>query len=150
MAVLEGIASYKTSKVIGRELNISPHTVDQRARKILVTLGVQSRNEAAALFQAAQLSDHVEAGSAYQRLLYQSPDIPPDYATADKEARSAERDPVERGGSPDLLVSVLSSAREENRLSALSRLLAIAGIMVLSVLFIAAMVSLAEGLSRVF
>jgi DNA-binding CsgD family transcriptional regulator len=57
-----------SSKEIAVELNISPHTVDQRIRQALAILGVERRNQAARL--VAQYS------GPYQRLIHQSPYIP--------------------------------------------------------------------------
>jgi DNA-binding CsgD family transcriptional regulator len=56
-----------SSKEIAAELKISPHTVDQRIRQALATLGVERRNQAARI--VAQYS------GPYQRLIHQSPYI---------------------------------------------------------------------------
>ena len=56
-----------SSKEIAAELQISPHTVDQRIRQALATLGVERRAQAARL--VAQYS------GPYQRLIHQSPHI---------------------------------------------------------------------------
>ena len=61
------VADHLSSKEIAVELGISPHTVDQRIRQSLQTLGVQRRS------QAARLVAHVS--EPYQRLIHQSPDI---------------------------------------------------------------------------
>ena len=58
-----------SSKEIANELQISPHTVDQRIRQALATLGVERRTQAARL--VAQYS------GPYQRLIHQSPYIEP-------------------------------------------------------------------------
>jgi DNA-binding CsgD family transcriptional regulator len=60
---------HKTSKDIARELDISPHTVDQRLRSAIRTLGVTNRVEAARALAA------FERGGTYQPTVYQSPDI---------------------------------------------------------------------------
>lgn len=59
------------SKEIASELNISPHTVDQRIRQALQILGVERRAQAARL--VAQYCEPQEG--AYQRLIHQSPHI---------------------------------------------------------------------------
>lgn len=59
----------QTSKQIAQTLAISSHTVDQRLRQAIHTLGVSNRREAAALLAEMEL-----AGS-YQALMYQSPHI---------------------------------------------------------------------------
>ena len=56
-----------SSKEIANELNISPHTVDQRIRGALHILGVERRSQAARL---VALHD-----SGYQRLIHQPPHI---------------------------------------------------------------------------
>jgi DNA-binding CsgD family transcriptional regulator len=56
-----------SSKEIATELQISPHTVDQRIRQALATLGVERRAQAART--VAQYS------GPYQRLIHQSPYI---------------------------------------------------------------------------
>jgi len=61
------VAEHLSSKEIAVELGISPHTVDQRIRQSLQTLGVARRSQAARL-----VSHHAEP---YQRLIHQSPHI---------------------------------------------------------------------------
>lgn len=56
-----------SSKEIAAELNISPHTVDQRVRIALQALGVERRTQAARI-----VSRH---HAPYQRLIHQSPHI---------------------------------------------------------------------------
>ena len=59
-----------SSKEIAAELNISPHTVDQRIRQALAILGVSRRNQAARLIS--------QYSGPYQRLIHQPPYIPPE------------------------------------------------------------------------
>jgi DNA-binding CsgD family transcriptional regulator len=61
------VDQHLSSKEIAAELNISPHTVDQRIRLALQTLGVERRAQAARL-----VSRH---HAPYQRLIHQSPHI---------------------------------------------------------------------------
>src|SRR3954471_2130505 len=61
------VDQHLSSKEIAAELNISPHTVDQRIRQALATLGVERRAQAARI--VAQYS------GPYQRLIHQSPYI---------------------------------------------------------------------------
>ena len=70
-ACLRLVLQHKSSKDIARELGISPHTVDQRIRFAMKTLGAANRVEAARLLAAA------EAGAAYQPLIHQPPDVDP-------------------------------------------------------------------------
>ncbi len=64
------VDEHLSSKEIALELGISSHTVDQRIRIALQTLGVERRAHAARLVSR-------ELGP-YQRLIHQSPDIPAD------------------------------------------------------------------------
>ena len=61
------VDQHLSSKEIAVELNISPHTVDQRIRGALATLGVDRRAQAARI--VAQYSQ------PYQRLIHQSPHV---------------------------------------------------------------------------
>lgn len=63
------VLRHMSSKDIARALSISPHTVDQRIRHAMKTLGVANRVEAARLVEAC------EAEGEYQSLIYQPPDI---------------------------------------------------------------------------
>src|SRR5437899_3015030 len=67
-----------SSKEIATELQISPHTVDQRVRQALAILGVERRAQAARI--VAQYS------GPYQRLIHQSPYIEPSLQSAHPEA----------------------------------------------------------------
>ena len=67
-----------SSKEIATELKISPHTVDQRIRQALQTLGVERRNHAARI-----VAQHK---GPYQRLIHQSPYIPAKEQTCHPEA----------------------------------------------------------------
>ena len=59
------VDQHLSSKEIAAELQISPHTVDQRIRQSLAVLGVERRSHAARI-----VSQHAEP---YQRLIHQSP-----------------------------------------------------------------------------
>ena len=61
------VGEHLSSKEIAAQLNISPHTVDQRVRQALQTLGVERRAQAARL-----VAKH---DGSYQRLIHQAPDI---------------------------------------------------------------------------
>src|SRR3954462_7965585 len=63
------VDQHLSSKEIANELDISPHTVDQRVRLALSILGVERRTQAARL--VAQYC------GPYQRLIHQSPHIEP-------------------------------------------------------------------------
>jgi DNA-binding CsgD family transcriptional regulator len=61
------VDEHLSSKEIAAQLNISPHTVDQRIRQALRTLGVDRRQ------QAARIVSHY--AKPYQRLIHQPPHI---------------------------------------------------------------------------
>ena len=72
------VDQHLSSKEIATELRISPHTVDQRIRQSLQTLGVERRAQAARI--VAQYC------GPYQRLIHQPPHIEPQAATGHPEA----------------------------------------------------------------
>ena len=72
------VDEHLSSKEIATELNISPHTVDQRIRGALHVLGVDRRSQAARL-----VSQH---RGPYQRLIHQSPYIEPGPTSAQPES----------------------------------------------------------------
>jgi DNA-binding CsgD family transcriptional regulator len=78
LACLLLVDQHRSSKEIAAELKISSHTVDQRVRQALQTLGVERRAQAARI--VAQYSD------PYQRLIHQSPYIEPDGPSGHPEA----------------------------------------------------------------
>ena len=63
------VLRHMSSKDIARQLDISPHTVDQRLKLAMKTLGAASRVEAARILDAA------ESANGYQDLVHQKPDI---------------------------------------------------------------------------
>jgi DNA-binding CsgD family transcriptional regulator len=67
-----------SSKEIATELDISPHTVDQRIRQALAILGVERRAQAARIVARHR--------GPYQRLIHQSPYIEPSPAPSHPEA----------------------------------------------------------------
>ncbi len=72
------VDQHLSSKEIAGELKISSHTVDQRVRQALQTLGVERRS------QAARIVAHYS--EPYQRLIHQSPHIEPATGNAHPEA----------------------------------------------------------------
>ena len=77
------VDQHLNSKEIAAELQISPHTVDQRIRQALATLGVERRAHAARI--VAQYK------GPYQRLIHQSPYIQPTLKPANQKPRSVIR-----------------------------------------------------------
>jgi DNA-binding CsgD family transcriptional regulator len=67
LACLRMVNDHLNSKEIAAQLDISPHTVDQRIRGALHILGVERRSQAARIV--------ARFGGEYQRLIHQSPHI---------------------------------------------------------------------------
>ncbi len=63
------VLAHLSSKEIARQLDISPHTVDQRLRTAMRILNAQSR------FDAARKFAELDPENSYQSLIYQSVDI---------------------------------------------------------------------------
>ena len=78
------VDQHLSSKEIATRLQISPHTVDQRIRNALQTLGVERRTQAARLVAQAQ--------DPYQRLIHQSPYVEP--AAAEGQSVGAVRQQI--------------------------------------------------------
>src|SRR5688572_13309105 len=83
-ACLRMVLQHMSSKDIARALDVSPHTVDQRLKVAIRTLGVASRVEAARMLAA------VEDGEPHQRLVHQRPDIDPQPARPSWNASALE------------------------------------------------------------
>jgi DNA-binding CsgD family transcriptional regulator len=62
---LRHVLAHLSSKEIARIMGVSPHTVDERIRRAIRTLGVSTRVEAARMVAAR------ESDSPYQALIYQ-------------------------------------------------------------------------------
>ncbi len=167
-AALALVAQYKSSKEIARTLGISPHTVDQRMKRVQAILGVSSRFEAARIFAAATTQSSDQPAPAWGELIYHPSDIPDgpltvetgssvtdgnqvaDSAVTLHQAQAAYADGFV-GWTPNRpWYSVLLEAGQANELTMLARAVCIGGIALFAVLSLAAVVSLAEGLSRIF
>src|SRR5688500_10738321 len=92
------VDQHLSSKEIAAELHISPHTVDQRIRGALQTLGVERRTQAARM-----VSRH---RGPYQRLIHQTPyvEVPASQTqpvgAVSHQIRHADR--AGEAGNPDL------------------------------------------------
>lgn len=159
---LRRVLLHMTSKDIARELGISPHTVDQRLRVALRTLGVGSRIEAARLLAAHEGSEPI----LYQPPAYQSPVVAPepdvgclDPATAGERyvfehehgQDARERQLTYQAFVPDtrqaLPLPFPTSADAENQLSSWQRIGWIAAIAVSSALAFGAVLAGLEALA---
>jgi DNA-binding CsgD family transcriptional regulator len=153
------VGRLQTSKAIAAKLGISPHSVDDRIRRALQTLGVQGRAE------AAQLVLEFGADSP-QRLIHQSSRLAPDVGSFDKEASLDGATPFSDGVRNELAegqaayfapgLQIETSERwsfwegllAEHDLPVWGRLAVILGVALAGVVLAALLVSLAEGLSR--
>lgn len=92
------VDQHLSSKEIATELNISPHTVDQRIRVALQALGVERRTHAARI-----VARHHEP---YQRLIHQSPYIegplPAEHSDGAVSHQIRHADRAGEAGGPDL------------------------------------------------
>ena len=131
------VHEHLNSKEIAAELDISPHTVDQRIRQAIHILGVERRSQAARI--VAQYS------GPYQRLIHQSPHIPAEPKTSQPEAavgnqiRHADRAGEAEGAGfrteqravafvPSLPLPFATRSNPRNEMSVGQRLFWIAGI----------------------
>lgn len=163
------VAEHRSSKEIARLLMISPHTVDQRLKRATNILAVDSRFEAARLLVNHE-RQHGPIHPLYERLVYQSPDLSLGCDGAEMDVPSSEQDLLGGSGGhstlheaqasyfsmfehqpkPRTLMSILSDAGYENDLSTSSRLVVVFAIMLFGVVGFAALVSVVEGLSRIY
>jgi DNA-binding CsgD family transcriptional regulator len=92
------VDQHLSSKEIAAELNISPHTVDQRIRMALQTLGVERRTQAARIVALRH--------SPYQRLIHQSPHVvvpaPAEQSAGAVSHQIRHADRAGEAGGPDL------------------------------------------------
>jgi DNA-binding CsgD family transcriptional regulator len=163
------VAEHRSSKEIARLLMISPHTVDQRLKRAANILAVDSRFEAARMFASYERENGLSR-RLYESLVYQSPDLPHTPEAVQMVEPPSEQDPM--GGSkasstlhevqasyfgmfeprskPRTLSSILSQSGYENDLSTTWRLFAVLVIMLAGVFGFAMLVSVVEGLSRIY
>ena len=171
--VLRLVNRHLSSKEIAARLGISSHTVDQRVRGAIRTLGVSRRSEAARLIDLYERQEGLEdlapgpAPAAYQQLIHQAPHIDDRSVPGQSEGavsfqiRHADRT---RGAGADCLeteqraVSVrpplffpLSTPQQaRNAWSLGQRLAMIVGIAIMSSLSVGMMLAGLESLSRLF
>lgn len=167
--VVRLVAELKSSKLIARELGISSHTVDQRLKRVQAILGVEGRAEAARLYQVhAKPGLTEQTDELWANLVYQPSDL--SKAVEPGDEGPSPGDGNRSGDGPAALhlsqapyevdfdqttrgrpwYSVLVEAGRTNDLTPLARTVCISVITIGSVLSLAAVVSLAEGLSRLF
>ncbi len=94
---LRHVYAHKGSKEIARIMAVSPHTVDQRMRRALKKLGVNSRVEAARLLASHGVFQHV---TPYQSLRYQPDNLAVDADSAHVAVGSADTQNPVYGDAP--------------------------------------------------
>ncbi|MEE9432960.1 MAG: helix-turn-helix transcriptional regulator [Sphingorhabdus sp.] len=165
--VLNGVEQLKNSKEIARDLGISPHTVDQRLKRVQSLLGVSSRFEAARIYRENRL--HADESVSDQSLVYQSPALPaaPEYPQTRSspgewnpaedngtfsahEAQAAYFAGEEGGKFIQFPFSVLWENSRRNEMSFARRALAISILMIISIVIFAVLVGIAENLSKFY
>jgi DNA-binding CsgD family transcriptional regulator len=170
LEVLRLVNRHLSSKEIAAELGISSHTVDQRVRGAIRTLGVTRRSEAArliGLFETAAAQDTAPpppAASAYQQLIHQPPhiDAEPDRVQSEGAVSSQIRHADRTGGTgTDRLETEQSALRVRSSLLPWStqqqarnswgvgqRLAVIAGVAIMSSFSVGMLLAGLESLSR--
>lgn len=168
LQVLALVAEFKSSKTIARTLGIAPSTVDQRVKRILHLLRVSTRSEAARLFVAEKSLLPADARGLCSELVHQSPVISSSDDSGDEDASLGREG--RPGDGPSALheahalylsrgrsdvsagswVAGLLEAGRKNELSPFWRTVLIGSGTFVAVASVAAVVSIAEGLSRIF
>lgn len=162
---LRMVLMHLSSKDIARELGISPHTVDQRLRMAIQTLGVANR------FEAARILARLEAQTPYQSAVYQTPHVAPQpiHATVDlsdihgvrqvneayhgsavREEQIAFRTPAFATGGGFINLPIPTPGRERNDLSIVQRLSWIVSIAIGSALAFGGLLAGLDALKRLF
>ncbi|MEO0499317.1 MAG: helix-turn-helix transcriptional regulator [Pseudomonadota bacterium] len=88
-ACLSLVARNMSSKEIALELGVSPHTIDQRLKKAMRTLGVANRRIAARLYSDTYGTDDV------RELVHQSPDVAVDTLERPQSLASGHGDRIQ-------------------------------------------------------
>ncbi len=160
-ACLRLVGQAMTSKEIALRLGVSPHTVDQRLRVAMRTLGAASRIE------AARHLARCEHGPVYQPLAYQSPAIALRQHAATMSGPAAEWRQDDHG--PEMMgeaqarfedaigsaryhlpLPVPTGGRTRNDLEPLQKIIWIVLIAILSALAFGALLSGMQGLASLF
>ncbi len=162
---LRMVLMHLSSKDIARELGISPHTVDQRLRMAIQTLGVANR------FEAARILARYESQTPYQSAVYQTPHVAPAsihatvglsdihgvrqgneafHGTAVREEQIAFRTPAFATGSNFVNLPFPTPGRERNDLNIVQRLSWIFSIAIASALAFGGLLAGLDALKRLF
>ncbi|UUL82335.1 helix-turn-helix domain-containing protein [Sphingomonas qomolangmaensis] len=169
LACLRLVMEGRTSKEIAKTTGISPHTVDQRLRIAIQTLGVDNRFEAARLVRQVEQDAYQSLIHApLQRAAYQTPDV----ALADRHAlpdglfddmhgseslniagvaeeKRSRFDPLSAAFGTAFWSRSSQAGGRQNDLAPIVRLAWTVGLMIGVVLALSLLVTAAEGLARI-
>lgn len=106
----------RSSKQIGLELGISPHTVDVRLKRAIRLLGVTTRFDAARLLAETETDETPDDQSPYQPLVSQPTPLPPAPPSVVEEPRRSD------GAEPRWHLPFLRQGRRSNDLTPAQRL----------------------------
>ena len=151
------VAQFKTSKQIARELGLSSHAIDARVKRILATLGVASREEAARLYL-----NHVRL--PYQSLVCPSSDIDAARPRGETDLANAPLGGASAGtvgtlrdsaiGSPqarsDWIIALpfQTQGRPDNDMPAIARMTWMVIILLAVTIAVSLLINMSEGLTR--
>ncbi|PZQ24170.1 MAG: LuxR family transcriptional regulator [Sphingopyxis macrogoltabida] len=138
---LRHVFEHKNSKQIARIMGVSPHTVDERVRRVLKKLNVSNRIEAARILAIHGVFDNV---TPYQPLTYQLIDLGGDDPPADAGAGQSSFRRVFDIGSP-----FPTASQPANRHGLMERIIWPILIAVATILAFSALYSILVGLGRV-
>lgn len=131
----------KNSKEIARIMGVSPHTVDERVRRVLKKMNVSSRMEAATILARNGVFDQVTVD---QPLRYQSPGLG---ETGAGDEAGTRRGPI--GRLFDIGLPVPTTSQPINRHGAMERIIWPILIAVATIMAFFALYSLLVGLGRI-
>ena len=86
------VAKGKSSKIIGRQLNLSPHTIDGQVRSACAKLGAANRTEAAQIFMAATYSADSTSYDDTSKLRHENSSISGGRNSSNKKSSAGESD----------------------------------------------------------
>ena len=138
---LRHVYEHKNSKQIARLMNVSPHTVDERVRRVLKKLNVSNRIEAARILAVNGVFDDV---TPYQPLTYQLIDLGEVPPAADAEAGRSSFRRIFDIGSP-----FPTASQPANRHGLMERIIWPILIAFATILAFSALYSILVGLGRV-
>lgn len=164
------VADLQSSKEIARQLGITPNTVDNRLKRAQVLLGAHSRAEAAKILSATLISADILSEFKCQSLAGQNSALAKAkyQRSSNGSSRQEDRPSADVGSQlhdigigyqpmsysfetgPTSWMSLLANGELDNELGISARLFLIMALMITLAVSCALLVTLAEGLSRLF